>query len=275
MDYQDKNIKISTNIPGLRDKIKANVASDPENIYWYIKFNIPLDSGSVSDKTMSVSDTDGYLMRTEIAYDEDRHFISISPLDTYEQEVFYILRVSKKVKSKRGNNLKSEMYIVFKLTGNQVSEFKTLKSSAVVPPIKKRPKNYDAMFREKIKPSSRLYSFGEAPPEQKTPDVLPTSPIGINVIVGVLGVVFLIVYAVLKSGPVLIVSFALCLAGAAHIFAQMRKNKTRAVMAYNRGVKKFNKEGYEKAKAFFEKAHRLDPNNELAEYALNKMFFYK
>jgi len=274
-DYKDDRIKIATNIPGLKDKIQTHLGDDTDNIFWYIKFNIPLDETSVSEKTMNVTDADGYLMRTEITYDDNRHLIVISPLDTYEQEVFYILRISTKVKSKRGNNLKSKMYILFKLTNNQISEFKTLKSNVHIPDVKKRPKNYDAMFREKIQTASRLYSFDETPFKEAGPDKLPTAPVKVNIWLGVGGLSILIVFIIINNMLIVAAGLLVCAAGIVHIIVQLSKSDVRSVFAYNRGVRRFNKENYAEAGVYFKKAVALDPHNEMAEYAVNKMTFYK
>jgi len=275
LDYRDKNITISSNVPGLKDKIQANLEGIKDNnIFWYIKFNIPLDETSVSEKTMKVTDTDGYLMRTEITYDDIKHVILISPLDTYEQGVFYVLRISKKVRSKRKNALKSEIYILFKLTGNQISEFKTLKSNVTIPEIKKRPKNYDAMFKEKIKTASRLYSFDETTYNEIGRDKLPSAPVKINIWLGVFGLVVVIAYIFSHSFAVLIAGLVICGLGAAHIVIQINVKETRSIIVYNRGAKRFNAERYDEADFSFKKALFLDPQNEMAEYAVNKMSFY-
>jgi hypothetical protein len=276
LDYQDKNIKIATNVPGLKNKIQAHLSdlSDDTNIFWYIKFNIPVDETSVSEKTMSVTDTDGYLMRTEITYDDKKHVILISPLDTYEQEVFYILRISKKVRSKRGNKLKSEIYILFKLMNNQISEFKTLKSNVHIPSVQKRPKNYDEMFREKIKTASRLYSFDETPFKEAGPGMLPTAPVRINIFIGVFGLIIIIAFIFTQIMPMLYAGLAICAIGIIHIVAQISKRETRAVFAYNAGVRHFNKERYDAARYNFKKAALFDAHNEMVEYANNKKTIY-
>ena len=274
MDYSDKNIKIATNIPGMKNKIQANLANSPDNIFWYIKFNIPLDDNSVSEKTMSVTDTDGYLMRTEITYDDKRHMILISPLDTYEQEVFYILRISKKVRSRSGNNLKTQLFILFKLKDNQISEFKTLKSHVKIPDVKKRPANYDAMFKEKIKTASRLYSFDEQPFKDAGQDKLPTQPVKVNVFIGIFGLVIMILFIFIRALPALFIGLLLCVVGIVHISIQLSKKELRSILAYNKGARLFNKERYAEAALHFKKSAAIDPHNERAEYALNKVTFY-
>jgi hypothetical protein len=166
------------------------------------------------------------------------------------------------------------MFILFKLTANQISEFKTLKSNVHIPALKKRPKNYDAMFKEKIQTASRLYSFDKEPFKEAGFDRLPSSPVKINILAGVAGLLALAAYIYLRTVPVLAAALVLCLAGIAHITMQLSKKETRSVMAYNKGVKRFNKERYPEATAYFKRAAALDANNEMAEYAVNKMTFY-
>lgn len=273
-DDQNNRIRIATNLPDLKNKIQTNITGNTDNIYWYIRFNIPLDESSVSEKTMSVTDTDGYIMRTDITYDTSKNMIIISPLDTYEQEVFYLLQISKKVKSRRGNKLKSQMCILFKLKGNQITEFKTLKSNVQIPKTKKRPPNYDTMFRENIKTASRVYSFDDTPFKEAGPDKLPTADVKINMWLGVIGLAIIIIFAFTKVLALLIIGLPICVTGIVHISIQMSKRELRSIIAYNKGVRKFNKEKYNEAGLNFKKAILLNPSNEMAEYAANKMTFY-
>jgi tetratricopeptide (TPR) repeat protein len=258
----------------MKDKIQTNLQGVTDSIFWYIKFNIPLDETSVSEKTMSVTDTDGYLMRTEITYDDKRHSILISPFDSYEQEVFYVLRISRKVRSASGNALKTELYILFKLKDNQISEYKTLKSHEQVPPIKKRPPNYDTMFKEKIS-RSKLYSFDEKPFKDVGQDKLPTHPVRINLLLGIFGLAIIVPFVFLQVIVPLFIGLSICLIGLIHIIIQLRKKEMRSVLAYNKGVRHFNKGRYRHAEIAFKKAVALDDYNERAEYALNKVSFYR
>ena len=264
----DKKIRIASNIPGLKDKIISHIQDGKDTIYWYIQFNVPLDKNTVSHKTMSITDTSGYIMRTDISYMEGKHIIVISPLDSYEENVYYLLNITKKVKAESGRKMKTKIYILFKLMNNQISEYKILKSNVEVPKPKPRPKNYDQI-------RSRVYSFDQTPFVEAGKDKLPPMKMSVNVVAGVLGIIIMGCYFFFLDPIFLFGGFVVCLLGIAHIIYQIRQKKFRSLMAYNKGVRYFNKEKYPLAEACFKKAQGLDQNNEEAEYALNKVGYFK
>lgn len=271
-----ENIKVATNIPGLKDKIQINVSGDMSNIFWYIRFNIPLDESTVSQKTMSVTDTDGYIMRTDISYDDSKNMIVISPLDTYEQGIFYILHISKKVKSARGQKLQSQMYILFKIKDSKISEFRTLKKNVVVPSVKKRPSNYEQIIREKT--VSKVYSSENQMDSMVVDNIgrdsFKIDNIKINMWIGIIGIIIIISFAFTRITAVLIGGLAVSVGGMLHIISQLSSGRMRSIILYNRGVRKFNKEQYHKAAEYFRRAVSLNDQNELAEYANSKITFY-
>lgn len=265
----NKNIKIATSIPSLKDKIHVKVEEGSNTIYWYIKFNIPLDEHSVSEKHMSVTDTDGYIMHTDIAYDTDKNLIVISPLDSYEQNRFYLLNISKKVKSARGQNLKREIHILFKLLNNQISEYQILKSTVTVPKPKPRPKDYDQR-----NPKSKVYSFDQKIVSSLPQDKLPQAAVKVNVLLGIAGLATALSGLFFSNLPLMGVGILACILGVAHIFYQLSRKTQYSVLVYNKGVRLFNKEHYEEAEQRFKMALAIDPDNEMAEYALDKVYFY-
>ncbi len=266
------NIRIKASNPSLESKINVEINQPTDTVYWYIKFNIALDPESVSEKTMSVTDTMGYIMRTFITYNESRHMIVISPLDTYEQKRFYVLNISKKVRSAKGQELKHEIHILFKLLNDEIQEFEILKSNVKLPKPKPRPKDYDQKYTR-----SKVYSYDGKSLGTVSSDKLPFAGIRINPILGVLGIGILIwsLTRVPLSLDLMITALIICGVGLAHIVYQMTRREFRANMLYNRGVMQFNSGKYQKADKLFNKAHALDVNNELAEYAVNKVTFYK
>lgn len=271
----DERIKVKSSIPSLQNKIQTKIDKDSDSVYWYIRFNVPLDKSTVSHKTMGVTDTDGYIMRTEIDYMNEKNTIVIMPLDTYEQDIFYLLNISRKVKSASGKKMRSQIHILFKLMGGQISEFKILKSNVEVPGPKPRPRNYDKMVQEKIRTRSRVYSFDEKIFEKVEPHKLPMAEVKVNILLGVLGLVILIVFLFMRYIMLLYVGLIVSLVGGIHIALQMSRKNVRSVILYNMGVWRFNKEKYLKAEEYFRKALVLDENNELAEFAINKIAFYK
>lgn len=263
-------IRLATSIPSLKDKIHVDIAPDTDDVYWYIRFNIPLDEESVSEKTMDVTDTEGYIMRTDITYDKNRNMIVISPIDSYEQDVFYLLNISQKVKSAKGQNLRSKIHILFKLLEGEISEFKVLKSTVKVPVPKPRPKNYEQRIAK-----TKLYSFDPATLTGGEPhDKLRPMPVRANIVVAVLGLAMLAINVFLKIGILWVAAFLVCAIGAVILFIQLIQPPQRSAVLYNRGARNFNKENYKKADKMFKRALKLDENNERAEYASNKVSYY-
>ncbi|MDR1531757.1 MAG: tetratricopeptide repeat protein [Clostridiales bacterium] len=269
-------IKIRTSVPGLMDKIHTSISPDASDIYWYIKFNIPLDEKTVSEKTMDVTDTEGYIMRTDISYNNSYNTIVISPLDSYEQNIYYLLNISKKVKSVKGQNLKSEIHILFKLLNNKISDYKVLKSTAKIPKRRPRPKDYEARLRAGAReyPNTKIYSF-EQQYANMSQDQLPPCALRVNFWAGLAGLALMAVtYFFVKNWIAITAALALCAACAVYIITQLMSRKNLSVLLYNRGKRKFYREEYESAAALFKQALQKDPDNEMAEFALNKVAFY-
>lgn len=264
---QNERIRLSTTIPGMKDKIHTKIIDDTDKIYWYIKFNTVLNKASVTNKTMEVIDTDGFIMRTYIAYDTDRNVIVVSPIDSYISNKYYILSISKKVKSERGQHLKKEIHILFKLVNNKISKYEILKSTAKIPQSKPRPDNYDDIM-------SKIYSFSNEEENDIGKDILSYENVRINLLWALPGIVFLVVSMFLGALILFIISAILCAVGFISIAKQISNNQKRSVVYYNIGAFYFNKEKYNKAETIFKKSVSLDKNNEQAEYALTKVKFY-
>ena len=274
----DNKLRVASSIPGLNDKIQAKLDGFSDRIYWYIKFSAPLNPSSVSSKTMNVTDARGYRLNTEINYDAGKNCIALYPEDSYDSNQFYLLNISKKVQSENGVQLKQEIHVLFKLVENKISNYEVLKSNAKIPKPKKRPKDYDERFIDpnslvRKPPRNKVYSFDKAKVEGENSTLL-TLPIKMNVILGILGLLLAVPSIALAITPLLIVSLVVEGLGIAHIIAQLINKKTRSILAYNKGVKLFNKERYNGAEVYFKKALLLSPDNEVVEFALNKLSFY-
>jgi hypothetical protein len=224
---------------------------------------------SVSEQTMEVTDTDGYIMRTDIAYHDDQCRIAISPLDSYEQNRFYLLNISTQVRSARGQHLKSKIHILFKLYDNKVSEYKIMRKDAKLPKSKPRPTDYDA--RQAKRPPNKLdIELGT----DTSSDRIAIINVQINLWVGIISVVLLLVGLIMRSLPMILVSAGFCACGAAHILIQIRDKITLSRILYNRGARRFNREQYQEAKMAFTKSVEANPNNEMAKYGLHKVEFF-
>lgn len=263
-------IRVAVSDPKLKDKIKIDLSGDIETVYWFIRFNIPLDEKTVNEKSMEVTDTDGYIMRTDISYQSAANRIVISPLDSYEDQRYYLLKVSKKVRSAKGQNLKTVISILFKLYLGQISEYKILKKDVPVPPSRLRPQNYDEKQKNRVPNDLDNYVVN-----LKTHTKMKPEAVGINLFIGIFGLLIVIVGFITSSVPVIITAMVVCALGAAHIYVQWQNKSFRAKMHYNKGVRYFNKMQYQPAKVAFEKTLQLNPDNELAKYGLVRIGIYK
>jgi hypothetical protein len=277
MSVENDRIRIATSQPSLKNKVKTNLAGNTDTIYWYIRFNIPLDGTSVSERTMDVTDTDGYIMRTDIEYDDSKNMIVISPLDTYEQNRFYLLSISKKVRSARGQNLRSTINILFKLYENQITDFKILKKDMKIPKPRPRPPDYDqqqAAKKANVK-SGTPAAFDQSYLERSSRDKMATVGFFFNPVIGIIGIIFVITGLILGNLWVIIAGALICVGGLAHIYRQWQNKELKSTVFFNLGVRRFNLEKFTEAERYFKRAVSENPKNELAKYGLYKISLYK
>ena len=268
MDHE--RIQVRTSIPSLQNKIQAKITGPADVIYWYIRFNIELDPESVSGKTMNVTDTDGYIMRTVIAYKPKHNMISVSPLDTYEEGRYYLLNISKKVRSARGKHLRSTIHILFKLLEGKVSDFKVLDKNAQVPLPKPRPKDYDDIPKS-VTPNHFEKKYIDSSPPGKMASVA----FFINPVLGVIGLIIAGVGAFMLNTIIMGAGLTACLLGIIHVVIQLRKAELRSTLRFNKGVRLFNNERYLDAEQVFRAALDINPNNELAKHGIRKAEIYR
>ncbi len=269
-EHDGQKIKVSASNPNLNDRIMYKI--DPEKsdtIFWYIKFNILLDESTVNDKSMYVTDLAGYKMRTFIEYSEEYNVISISPIDTYSKDTYYILHISKRVKSKKGNKLKRKINIVFKLVNSEISSYEVLKDDHEVPEPVPRPKNYDP---DKV--ISKVYGFTNEEFNKEGKDNLPYLPFKINPFVGIVGLLIVIIGLIVNLYIAILGVFVSVL-GVLHLVMQLRDDEKIATYTYNQGVKEFRAKNYQKAEKLFKKAFEHDKYNEHIEFAISRVKYYK
>jgi len=265
----DSKIRIASSVPGLKNKIKTDISGPTDVIHWYIRFNIPLDELTVNDQTMQVTDTDGYIMRTDISYQSNQNRICISPLDTYEENRYYLLNISKKVCSARGQPLKTKIHILFKLYKAQVSEYKVLKRDVVLPKPRNRPADYDARQANRV-PNAIDTVYGDGV-SRATVERMDTVQIKVNMVLGLFGLVLVLLGFALSQLWLVALAAGVCIIGALHLGAQLRNRETAGKIHYNRGVRCYNRARYQAARDAFEKSERTNPGNNLAKYGLYKI----
>ena len=268
----DTKIRVAVSDPALAEKVKINLPDASEPVFWYIKFNTELDAVSVNHKSMRVTEENGYILETEITYDTKKHLIVIKPIDPYEEGIYYILTISKKVSSKGGNKLRRDIYILFKIKDKRIDEYRALPPDTVVEKPRKKP--------EKLKreTAARAYTSEASLKIEKTAAAaLPTLPygkMGINVLVAGLSMPVVILGLLSQTDSWIYSGTGILLLGIIHLIIQMINKKKRACVVYNAGVVLFNAGRYKGAAKRLEKAAKLDPMNELAEYAISRVKYY-
>jgi tetratricopeptide (TPR) repeat protein len=270
---RDQKIKISTTNPELKNKIHYDIANADDKVNWYIKFNIALDPLSVNKKTMNITETNGYILNAIIEYDTEKNMIVLSPVDIYLQNEYYLLNITRKVRSEKGQRLKREIHIMFKLMDNQITEFQLLKSTVKVAKPRPRTKQYQKELAKKIS-VTKVYSFDESIFESVPRHQLPYDNMSINFLIGLLGIVITLASFAVQLVLLTFIGLGVCLLGIGHILFQFRDRQRRSAVNYNMGVLFFNIAKYRMAQKKFRKALTLSEDNEMAEYGLSKTQFY-
>ena len=258
-----EHIKVAANASDFEGRIHTHIVDPNGEVYWYIRFNTKLDPETVSKYTMNITQTDGYIINAIITYDKTRNLIVLCPMDLYRQNEYYFLNISKKVRSEKGVNLKRSVHILFKLLDDEISEFSILKNTSEVPKPKQKPK--------KIKLEERAhYMIKKAYEQGLDSDKLPQAPLELNVIPAFFGLILMILSLII--GNIIFIAFAIAAAliGVLHFFGQLRDDKIKFQINYFFGNLNFDKKRYKKSREYFQKAHILDKNNAMANFALKK-----
>lgn len=268
------NFVMKSTDPNMKAKVATNITDPNGAVYWYIRFNTPLDEETVSRKTMNVTDTSGYILHTLITYDATRNLIVLNPMDLYRQNEYYILHISKKVRSAKGRPLPKNVYIMFKLVGDKISEFHALKEDSVPKPVEK-PKS---MKREELAELQNAQqaieeakkTIKENKPKKPTPPSVPYGPIGIKLHGAFVGLVLMLGSLATQTVGIIIGGMGAAFLGLLHIVIQMTKKPTKSAINYNLGAHNFNKQDYNKSIKFFKKSAAQNPGNKLPQIALKK-----
>jgi hypothetical protein len=287
MDETKKNI---VNDPGIRlaisdqelaGRIKVRLPNNDDPVYWYIKFNTVLDEHTVSHKTMTVTEENGYILDTEITYDITKNVIVIKPTDPYEEGIYYILTVTKKVSSKGGNRLKKDIHILFKIKDKRIDEYKTLPPETVVQKPRVKPEKLKreiaarAFFPDAVPKTApkAVPKYVSKLAKTKTAS-LPYGKMKINIILAVLGIPVTVTGLFLNIELVVYGGAGILILGIVHLIVQMANKRKQSAVLYNIGVMFFNSGSYKKAAKRLAKSARLDPGNKMAEHAATEVKHY-
>jgi len=270
---EDENIKLMVSNPELKGKITTNITEPNGTVYWYIRFNTPLDPESVTKSSMNVTETNGYILNVIITYDSSRNLIVLNPCDLYRRNEYYILNISTKVRSDKGKPLPKSVHILFKLKGDEISDFKMIKNTADLPKPRKKP---ESVRRAEINElmEARAQKGGEAIRYSVGRPTLPFGPVAIKMQLAIIGLIWLLLSVFVNNLYVTLVGFGLILLGLVHIGVQLARRRTRSAINYARGVMHFNKGNYGSAKRLFDRSVELDEDNDLAKYGAYKVKLY-
>ncbi|MDR2183157.1 MAG: hypothetical protein LBE55_03185 [Clostridiales bacterium] len=273
------NIKMMVSNPDLKKKITTNITEPNGAVYWYIRFNTPLDPESVTKHSMNVTQTDGYIINTIITYDFSRNLIVLNPCDLYRQNEYYLLNISTKVRSDKGKPLPKPVHIMFKLKGDEISDFRVIKNTAGIPKPRKKP---ESVRRAEIKELMEAREYDEQAPASpvnmhKTvgQPVLPYGPVMLRVQLAVLGIIWLGFSLFFNDFYITLIGLSLVMLGFVHILFQLARRRTRSAINYTRGVMRFNKGRYGDAQRLFDRSLSQDPHNDFAKYAAAKVKLYR
>jgi len=111
----NKYIKIESVSDEVENKVKQTLKFPTGNFVWRVKFTAPLNPSTVNNRNLYVTSLNKTPLKTNIRYDSINKYIEIEPLEAYSPNESYILTITKNVKSKGSQSLKSDIQIQFRL----------------------------------------------------------------------------------------------------------------------------------------------------------------
>jgi len=276
-----KNIKMMVSDTKLKGKITTNITEPNGTVYWYIRFNTPLDPDSVTKHSMNVTETNGYILNVIITYDSTRNLIVLNPCDLYRQNEYYILNISTKVRSDKGKELSKSVHIMFKLKGDEISEFQVIKNTKGLPKPRKKPESVRRSEIMELMTAQAAQASRSEPDTQKPirktvgKPSLPYGPVALHMQLAMLGLIWVVFSLFFNNFYITLIGLSLVSLGLLHICIQLAKRRTRSAINYTRGVMRFNRGSYGEAQRFFDKSLAQDPYNDLAKYAVAKTKVYR
>ena len=99
----------------IEGKVKQNLKFKTGKFIWRVKFSAPLDPATINNMNLFVTNTSDTPLKTSVHYNVDTNEIEIEPLEAYAKNSSYILHISKRVRSKGGQSLKSDLALQFKV----------------------------------------------------------------------------------------------------------------------------------------------------------------
>lgn len=110
-----KYITIESVTGGVKNRVKQDLKFKTDHFVWRIKFTAPLKPSTVNNQNLNVTTMNNTPLSTNIRYDSVNNYIEIEPLEPYNKNESYLLHVSSRVESKRGQKLQDDITIQFKV----------------------------------------------------------------------------------------------------------------------------------------------------------------
>lgn len=108
-------ITIESVTGGVSNRVKQDLKFKTGNFVWRIKFSAPLKPSTVNNANLNVTTVNNTPLLTNIRYDTVNNYIEIEPLEPYNKNESYLLHVSDRVQSKKGQRLQNNITIQFKV----------------------------------------------------------------------------------------------------------------------------------------------------------------
>lgn len=98
-----------------KGRVKQDLKFKTGSFVWRIKFTAPLNPSTVNNRNLYVTNMNQTPLLTNIRYDSVNNYIEIEPLEAYNKNESYLLHVTTKVASKKGQKLPNDITIQFKV----------------------------------------------------------------------------------------------------------------------------------------------------------------
>jgi hypothetical protein len=162
---------------------------------------------------------------------------------------------------------------MFKISGNQISEFKVLSKHTPVPIPRPRPKGY-VPKGEVVYPKPSVYNMYTFDTSNFSREKLPYAAPKFNPVVAITGFILSCFAVIFPSTALIFLALIVSVSGILHILIQFSGKKLRATTLYNLAVIMFNGGNYEKAHKYLLRAAIKDSENEFVEYGIAKIKYY-
>ena len=108
-------ITIESVTGSLKNRVKQDLKFKTGSFVWRIKFTAPLNPSSVNNRNLYVTSANLTPLLANIRYDSIKNCIEIEPLEPYTKNESYLLHVTTKVVSVKGQRLPNDITIQFKV----------------------------------------------------------------------------------------------------------------------------------------------------------------